>query len=55
VVSKPNRLFGYTHGGKLHPAEAPLVCEATTRILAGESLRRIVHEWEDNGITTAGG
>ena len=51
----PNRLFGYTHDGELHPTEAPLVREAATRILAGASLRRIAREWEDSGVTTTAG
>lgn len=51
----PNRLFGYTNGGELHPTEAALVREAATRILAGESLRRIAREWESSGVTTTAG
>lgn len=51
----PNRLFGYTHDGELHSTEAPLMCDAATRILAGESLCRIAREWEDSGVTTTGG
>ena len=51
----PNRLFGYTHDGELHPTETPRVREAATRILAGESLHRIACEWEDSGVTTTAG
>lgn len=51
----PNRLFGYTHDGEPHPTEAPLVREAATRILAGESLKRLSREWQDDGITTTRG
>lgn len=52
----PNRLFGYTHDGEPHPTEAPLVRDAATRILAGESLNRIAREWEEKGVrTTSGG
>lgn len=50
--TKPIRLFGYTHSGEPHPTEAPLVRDAATRILAGESLNRIAREWEDKGVTT---
>lgn len=52
---KANRLFGYTHAGELHPTEAPLVRDAATRILAGDSLRSIAREWENKAVTTTGG
>jgi len=53
--TKPNRLFGYTRSGEPHPTEAALVRDAATRILAGESLRRIAREWEEKGVTTTSG
>lgn len=52
------RPFGYrrTAGGfELEPAEAQHIREAAARIIAGESLYRIVADWNDRGITTAAG
>lgn len=49
------RLFGYTQDGKPHPTEAPLVREAATRILAGESLHQIAREWDKSGVKSTQG
>jgi site-specific DNA recombinase len=53
--------FGYDKPKKgstertINAAQAKLVCSAAKRILDGESLRSIVREWNDRGITTAKG
>ena len=50
------RPFGYKAGGmEIEPAEAELVREACGRVLAGESLRSVVIDWNDSGIRTTTG
>lgn len=50
------RPFGYEADGVTkHPAEARLVEDATRRVIAGDSLRSLVREWNDGGITTTTG
>lgn len=48
------RAFGYD-GNEPHPTEAPLVLEATARVLAGESLWAIINDWTDRGVPTVRG
>ncbi len=49
------RGFGHNHDrSDVIPAEADLIREATTRVLAGESVPSIVRDWTDRGVTTAG-
>lgn len=59
-----NRPFGYT--GKptspgdppqdqIVPAEAELIRDATRRLLAGESMRSILREWNERGVPTVKG
>lgn len=50
------RPFGYLPDGvTLHPTEAPLVREAATRVLAGESPATVIIEWNAQGTFNANG
>lgn len=50
------RAFGHTAGGQAIVAvEAAAIREAARRILAGETLSAVVRDWNDRGLTTAGG
>lgn len=50
------RPFGWTMSPmRLHPVEAPLVVDASCRVIAGESLNAIVKEWNASGVTTSYG
>lgn len=50
------RAFGYEDDGMTPvPDEAFLLTDAARRIVAGDSVRSIVREWNGQGITTAGG
>lgn len=50
------RPFGHTRGcEQLVPHEATLIAEAARRVLAGESLRSICLDWNDQGHTTSQG
>lgn len=49
------RCFGYTRGGEIEVAEAAMVREAATDVLAGVSLRQIARRWNDQGITSVRG
>lgn len=50
------RPFGWTMTPvRLHPVEAPLVAEASARVIAGGSLNSIVREWNASGVTTSYG
>lgn len=49
------RPFGYNMDGTPNPAEAQLVRDAFDGILAGSSLRSIVRDWNDRGISTTRG
>src|SRR6266702_7643673 len=47
------RPFGFQRNGTDHdPTEAELVREAAERVLGGESMGAIVHDWHDRKITT---
>lgn len=50
------RPFGYNDDRTtLHPVEAPLVREAADRLLAGETLRSVTHDWNERGVVTVTG
>ncbi len=50
------RPFGFQRDGIDHdPAEAELIREAAERVLSGESMGAIVHDWHDRKITTPTG
>lgn len=51
------RPFGYLADGvTVHPEEGPAIADATSRILAGASVRSIMREWNDvRGLTTTTG
>ncbi len=50
------RPFGFQRNGTDHdPTEAELVREAAERVLGGESMGAIVHDWHDRKITTPTG
>lgn len=49
------RTFGYTRGGEVVPEERDAVREAADRLLAGETLSRIVRDLADRGVTTTTG
>jgi site-specific DNA recombinase len=50
------RPFGYLDDRvTIDPAEAVLVREAATKVLAGESVRAIATDWNERGIPTAAG
>lgn len=49
------RTFGYTRDGEVIPEERDAVREAADRLLAGESLNRIVRDLADRGVTTTTG
>lgn len=64
----PSRPFGYRTVGpdtdtwsptgkdiELHPSEAPLVADAYSRVLAGDSLNAIATDWNMAGVTTPKG
>jgi hypothetical protein len=42
-------------GEELDPAEKELIEEAATRVLRGESLRRITMDWNERCVKTVGG
>ncbi|MGP3958642.1 recombinase family protein [Nonomuraea sp. 3N208] len=50
----PRRRFGFVDitTGTLHAAEAALIREAATRILAGERIGAVARDWAERGITT---
>lgn len=51
-----HRPFGYRDDRmRIDPAEAALVREAATRILAGDSIRAIATDWNDRGIVSPAG
>lgn len=50
------RPFGYEPGGMvIRQAEAQLITDAATRIIAGDTLRSICREWNERGITSVTG
>lgn len=51
------RPFGYTGGvtREIVPAEAELIREAATRVLAGESFNQLAMDWDRRGVRTAAG
>ena len=49
------RGFGYTQDFQLHSTEAPLLRDAVSRILAGESASAVCKDWRQRGILTAYG
>lgn len=49
------RTFGYKRSGKIHPGEAEHYRDAVARVLAGESMRSIVRDWNERGVTTTPG
>ena len=50
------RPFGYKRSGRIEETEAQYYRDAVARILAGESMRTIVHGWNQEGVlTTTGG
>jgi len=53
-IARKNRVrtFGYKRSGKIHAGEAERYRDAAARILAGESMRSIVRDWNERGITT---
>lgn len=56
VVKKGGmRPFGYKRSGKILDDEAELYREAVARVLAGESRRTIVHDWNQRGVLTTKG
>jgi site-specific DNA recombinase len=46
------RAFGYELDGTLIPAEAALIREAASDVLAGASLKSIARRWRDLGVST---
>lgn len=49
------RPFGYKRSGKIRDDEAAHYRDAVARVLAGESMRGIVHGWNQEGIVTSRG
>ncbi|MGI8984356.1 MAG: recombinase family protein [Acidimicrobiales bacterium] len=50
------RAFGHTAGGRaVVDAEAEAIRDAARRVLGGETLSAVVREWNERGLTTAGG
>jgi site-specific DNA recombinase len=53
VSGSGTRPFGYEHDRlTVREDEADLICEAKRRVLAGESSRSILRDWNRRGITT---
>jgi site-specific DNA recombinase len=49
------RTFGYTRDFEPHPDEAPLLREAVSRVITGDSARTIAADWTQRGIRTVTG
>lgn len=49
------RPFGYKRSGKIREDEAEHYRDAVARVLAGESMRSIVHDWNVRGVKTTPG
>jgi site-specific DNA recombinase len=49
------RPFGYKRSGKIKEEEAAHYRDAVARVLAGESMRTVVHEWNEQGVVTSKG
>jgi DNA invertase Pin-like site-specific DNA recombinase len=49
------RPFGYKRSGKIREEEAEHYRAAVARMLAGESMRTIVHDWNTQGVLTSQG
>lgn len=49
------RPFGYKRSGKLHEIEAEAYRDAVARVLAGESMRSIVRDWNKSSLLTTAG
>lgn len=55
-VSGGGRPFGYESDRRtVRPEEAELIKEAAQRVLRGESLRSVVMDWNDRGVSTVRG
>lgn len=53
---KARRAFGHAAGGRaVVDAEAEAIRDAARRVLDGETLSAVVRDWNEHGLTTAGG
>lgn len=50
-----HRPFGYKRSGKIREEEAEHYRDAVARILAGESMRSVIRDWNQRGVTTTPG
>lgn len=49
------RAFGYTRDDRLEPVEAELIRQAARRVIAGDSLRAVLADWNREGVPTVTG